>query len=133
MRWEQRFENYKKALAQLKEAIELSKTRELTKLELQGLVQSFEYTHELAWNTLKDFLEHKGVSNLFGSRDTTKEAFVQGLIENGEMWMKMINSRNLTTHSYDENTVKEITSSVTTEYFGLFEKLEMGLEKLLGQ
>jgi hypothetical protein len=68
----------------LKEAVELAKRRRLSRLEEQGLIQAFEYTHELAWNTLKDFLENRGVRNLYGSKDATREAFRSGLIENGE-------------------------------------------------
>ena len=99
IRWIQRFQNYRKALAQLNEALDLSKKRELSPLETQGLIQAFEYTHELAWNTLKDFLESKGVSHLYGSRDTTREAFAAGLLAEGDVWMQMIQSRNQTTHT----------------------------------
>jgi nucleotidyltransferase substrate binding protein (TIGR01987 family) len=62
------------------------------------LIQAFEYTHEMAWNTLKDFLEERGAGNLYGSRDATREAFRAGLIENGDTWMDMIKSRNLISH-----------------------------------
>ncbi len=97
-RWIQRFNNYKKALKQLEEAVELMEKRELSRLEKQGVIQSFEYTHELAWKTLKDFLVSRGNTNIFGSRDATKEAFTLGLIDNGEAWMQMIKSRNITSH-----------------------------------
>ncbi len=94
IRWIQRFNHFSKAFAQLKEAVELSKQRELSKLEEQGLIQAFEYTHELAWKVLRDFLEERGVQKIYGSKDATREAFKAGLIENGEVWMKMIESRN---------------------------------------
>ena len=96
IRWIQRFNHFTKALSQLRDAVELAQKRPLSKLEAQGLIQAFEFTHELAWNTLKDFLEERGVQNLYGSRDATREAFKTGLIENGEAWMNMIQSRNLT-------------------------------------
>src|SRR5271157_3917726 len=88
IRWIQRFQNYQKAFAQLIQAVELSRQRALSKLEKQGLIQGFEYTHELAWNTLKDFLEARGTTNLFGSRDATRAAFALGLLEQGEIWMQ---------------------------------------------
>jgi nucleotidyltransferase substrate binding protein (TIGR01987 family) len=114
----------------LKEAIELAQKRPLSKLEEQGLIQAFEFTHELAWNTLKDFLEERGVQNLYGSRDTTREAFKTDLIKNGEAWMDMIQSRNLTSHTYDEATAAKIVSAIRATYFTEFEALRSQLEKL---
>lgn len=84
IRWMQRFNHYKKALSQLREAVQLSQERSLSKLEEQGLIQAFEVTHELAWNTLKDFLESRGVHNLYGLKDTSREAFKAGLVTHGE-------------------------------------------------
>jgi hypothetical protein len=80
--WIQRFNHFSKAFSKLSEAVQLAQQRPLSKLEEQGLIQAFEYTHELAWNTLKDFLESRGVRNLYGSADTTRKAFKTGLIEN---------------------------------------------------
>jgi nucleotidyltransferase substrate binding protein (TIGR01987 family) len=84
------------------------------------LIHAFEFTHELAWNTLKDFLQSRGTSNLFGSKDATREAFAIGLIENGEAWMAMIQSRNQTTHTYDESTANEIAQAILTRYLNEF-------------
>ena len=98
--WVQRFSNYQKALNQLKEAVDLMETRDLSNLEKQGMIQVFEYTHELAWKTLNDFLKSRGNTEIYGSKDATREAFQLGLIEDGELWMKMIQSRNLTSHVY---------------------------------
>jgi nucleotidyltransferase substrate binding protein (TIGR01987 family) len=114
----------------LKEAVTLAQKRPLSKLEEQGLIQAFEFTHELAWNVLKDFLEERGVLNLYGSRDTTREAFKTRLIENGEAWMNMIQSRNLTSHTYDEVVAAEIASAIRTTYFTEFESLQSKLEEL---
>ena len=130
IRWVQRFNHFIKALSQLQEAVALAQQRPLSKLEEQGLIQAFEFTHELAWNTLKDFLEDRGVQNLYGSKDTTREAFRTGLITNGEAWMQMINSRNLTSHTYDEATAAQIVSAIRNTYFAEFEALRMRLEEL---
>lgn len=130
LRWQQRFSNYKKALQQLGEAIALSNTRELSNLEKQGLIQAFEYTHELAWSTLKDFLEHKGQKDIYGSRDASRKAFQLGIIEDGEIWMDMIQSRNKTSHTYNRETAEEIVTAVTTRYYELFISLA---EKLTEQ
>ncbi len=130
IRWIQRFNHFTKALSQLREAVILAQERPLSKLEEQGLIQAFEFTHELAWNTLKDFLEERGVQNLYGSRDTSREAFKTGLIENGEAWMDMIKSRNLTSHTYEEATAAEIASAIRATYFVEFEALQIKLEEL---
>ena len=129
-RWIQRFQNYQKALARLMQAAELSKQRGLTDLEQQGLVQAFEFTHELAWNTLKDFLESRGANGLFGSRDVTREAFANGLIENGDAWMNMIRHRNQSTHTYNEETVKAMVAVIMSVYVAEFGKLLGRLREL---
>jgi nucleotidyltransferase substrate binding protein (TIGR01987 family) len=123
IRWIQRYNNFKKAFSQLEEAVLLAQKRPLSKLEGQGLIQAFEFTHELAWNTLKDFLEDRGIQNLYGSKDTTRSAFQSGLIQNGEVWMNMILSRNLTSHTYDEKTADGIISAIRDAYTKEFREL----------
>ena len=130
IRWMQRFNHFSKAFAQLKEAVELSEQRQLSKLEEQGLIQSFEYTHERAWNTLKDFLQEHGVKNMYGSKDATREAFKSGLIENGEVWMKMIESRNLSSHTYNEDVATAIVSEIIHSYFAEFSAFHARMQKL---
>ncbi|PDW04520.1 nucleotidyltransferase substrate binding protein [Candidatus Viridilinea mediisalina] len=130
MRWHRRFKSFLKALAQLSEAVTLAQQRPLSKLEEQGLIQAFEFTHELAWKTLKDFLESRGVQHLYGSKDTTRAAFKTGLIENGQAWMDMIQSRNLTSHTYDEATATRIVSAIRTTYYATFEALRSKLDEL---
>jgi nucleotidyltransferase substrate binding protein (TIGR01987 family) len=117
IRWKQRFDNYGKAFHELKESMELTHVRPLTKLEKQGVIQGFEYTHELAWNLLKDYLELQGHVGLIGSRDTTREAFKRGLIGDGETWMQMIQSRNLTSHAYDRETAERIYAAIFPRFF----------------
>lgn len=130
IRWLQRFDNFKRALAQLHKAATLAGERKLSELEQQGLIQAFEFTHELAWNTLKDFLESNGVTELYGSVKTTRAAFARGLIENGEAWMEMIKSRNRTVHSYDQATADQIAGEILASYVAEFGKLEQRLETL---
>ncbi|HEX2868603.1 MAG TPA: nucleotidyltransferase substrate binding protein [Ignavibacteriales bacterium] len=130
IRWIQLFSNYIKALEQLKKAVELFRERELTKLEGQGLIQAFEFTHELAWNTLKDFLESRGNQPIYGSKDASKEAFRFGLIENGDIWLEMIQSMNMSSHTYDEKTAGQIISLVVNKYLNEFILLEQKLGDL---
>ncbi len=130
VRWHQRFSNYEKALTQLQDAVALSEQRELSPLEKQGLIQAFEYTHELAWKVLKDFLQSRGNIEIFGSKDATREAFSTGLVEDGETWMSMIKSRNLTSHTYDEKTVEEIVNLILGGYVPAFSSLYKKLQEL---
>lgn len=132
IRWQQRFSNYKKALLQLKSGVDLVAQRELSLLEKQGLIQAFEYTHELAWKTMKDFLDSRGsTEQIYGSKDATRQAFHFGLITQGEDWMKMVQSRNLTSHTYDEKTVEEIVDEILGNYIFRFEALEQKLSDIL--
>jgi nucleotidyltransferase substrate binding protein (TIGR01987 family) len=130
VRWLQRFDNYKRALAQLQDAVDLAGRRELSALERQGLVQAFEFTHELAWKTLKDFLEERGQVEFYGSRDATREAFAAGLITDGDLWMAMIASRNQTSHTYNEETVEDITGAILRDYAPAFQALRERLGRL---
>jgi nucleotidyltransferase substrate binding protein (TIGR01987 family) len=127
IRWRQRFSNFSKALAQLRKFVAQDV---LNELEAQGLIQCFEYTHELAWKTLKDFLESKGNASLFGSRDVTRAAFNLDLIYEGELWMAMIIDRNRTSQTYNSETAQAIVSNIKGNYFRLFEGLEKKLQSL---
>ncbi len=129
-RWIQRANSFERALSRLRAAITLAEERELSDLESQGLIQGFEYTHELAWKTMKNFFEAQGTTNLYGSRDTTRVAFRNGLIENGEVWMDMIEKRNLTTHTYDEDIANEVVMTIRNSYFHEFERLLIRLQQI---
>lgn len=131
IRWQQRFYNYNRALVELGDAVELSQIRKLTKLESQGLIQAFEYTHELAWKTLKDFIEERGNSQILGSKDATREAFALGLISQGEVWVSMVNSRNQTFHTYDESTAQQIVTLILNDYYPQFKLLQEKLQSFI--
>jgi len=123
VRWKQRFNNYLKAFLTLTEAVQLAQTRTLSRLEQQGLIQGFEFTHELAWSVLKDYLENKGISGLIGSKDATRSAFKNGLIGHGEDWMKMIEARNLSSHTYNLETAQEIADDIIGRFYPAFEEM----------
>jgi len=130
IRWQQRFANYKKALKQIQNASELASQRTLSELEQQGLIQTFEYTHELIWKTLKDFLAYQGNQAIYGSRDATREAFKLGLIDNGDIWMDMIKNRNQTSHTYNEEIAKEIADVILSDYIDEFILINNKLNRL---
>ena len=130
IRWHQRYDQFKKAYGQLDSAMQLMAERELTPLEKQGVIQAFEYTYELAWNSLKDYLRWQGVGDIVGSRDTIRESFNRGLIKDGETWMEMLVDRNRTSHTYNEATAESIVNNIKNKYHGLFKELENRLRQL---
>src|ERR1044072_9095379 len=130
VRWRQRLHSFRKAFRRLSDAANLAAERDLTELEQQGLIQAFEFTHELAWNVLKDYLQDQGYANLMGSKDATRTAFKNGLIENGEAWMAMIESRNQTSHTYNADLADEIATSILTRYVLEFENFQVRLASL---
>ena len=120
IRWEQRFSNFNKAFLKLSEAVLLNQERELSELEKQGLIQAFEYTHELAWKVMQDYLIYQGYTEIRGSRDATREAFRIELVTDGDNWMEMIKKRNLTSHTYNEETSEEIYKNIIEDFHPLF-------------
>ena len=108
IRYKQRLENFAKALSNLNEAVELASERPLSKLEQQGLLKSFEFTYELAWKSIKDYLEVQGLSGIIGSRDAFRLALQNGLINEGDTWQDMVDDRNLLSHDYDEKIATAI-------------------------
>lgn len=106
---------------------------EINEMEGQGLIQSFEYTYELAWTLMKDFFEDQRESDVMGSRDAFRLAFKRGLIEEGEVWMDMIKSRALTSHTYNEETAHEVVLSIRSGFFGELVKLQARFENLKQQ
>ena len=119
-RWKQRFSNYLQALQTLTDAVALAQQRPLTTLEQQGLIQGFEFTHELAWNVLKDYLEAQGFVGLIGSRNATRQAFKDALIQDGEAWMDMIKARNLSSHTYNTAIAAGIAADILSRFYPAF-------------
>lgn len=130
VRWRQRLQSFEKAFVRLSEGARLAGERDLSPLEKQGLIQAFEFTHELAWNVLKDYLESEGVQGVVGSKGATREAFKNGLITDGEVWMDMIKSRNQTSHTYNEKTANEITEAILTRYCAQFSRFQEQFSRL---
>ena len=124
IRWEQRFSNFNKALKRFQAAMDITENLDvpsaIADLQKEGLIQRFEYTHELAWNVMKDFEEYQGKTDVKGSRDATREAFKMGLIEDGQGWMDMIETRNDTSHTYNEDITEEIFVKIVKSYGPLF-------------
>jgi nucleotidyltransferase substrate binding protein (TIGR01987 family) len=128
IRWIQRFNNFNKALSKLQSAIWTLKEDDENETLKAGMIKFFEMVYELAWNTLKDYYENQGETNIQGSKDAIKLAFSRGLIGNSENWFKMVDSRKLSVHTYDENTANEIAEEIIGVYLGLFLQLQTRLQ-----
>jgi nucleotidyltransferase substrate binding protein (TIGR01987 family) len=128
LRWQLRFDNYRRALHQLSLAVELLQQRALSDLEKQGVIQAFEFVHELAWNVLKDFLEYEGISGLVGSRSAVREAFKRGLISEGQLWMDMVDKRNLSSHTYNKPVADALVGSILYTFHPAFVKLQADMQ-----
>ncbi len=129
IRWIQRFNNYRKALARLGEAVALAEERDLSDLEQQGLIQGFEFTFDLAWKTLQDYLRHhKRPNDNGGPNVIIEQALADGIIKGDEVWKAMKKSRDLTSHSYDGETADDIAENILDAYHGLFIQLETRLQ-----
>ncbi|MFZ9738835.1 MAG: nucleotidyltransferase substrate binding protein [Prochlorotrichaceae cyanobacterium] len=127
VRWRQRFQNYQKALNQLRKFIEKG---ELNELEQQGLIKAFEYTYELAWKVMKDYYEAQGEIGIQGSRDAIRLAFQRGLIEAGDEWMMMIKSRVNSVHTYNQVLAEQVSQDIQNVYFSLFVTFEEKMQQL---
>ncbi|RLD52469.1 MAG: nucleotidyltransferase [Bacteroidetes bacterium] len=126
IRWHQRFENFSKAFQQFKDAY--LKYNELSDLEKEGMIQRFEYNFELAWKTLKDYLEAQGSIVKF-PREVIKEAFKNEIITDGEIWMEMLDNRNLSVHTYDEAVFLSLTDKIAQKYYKAIEQVYLYLKK----
>lgn len=126
IRWKQRFDNYSKVIHRLLEGLDNSDNNSPDLLK-EGIIQRFEFTHELAWKLMKDYLVYEGIQNITGSRSATREAFNKGLIDNGQVWMDMIESRNMTVHTYRDDILEKEFQKIKTDYapllFRFYEKM----------
>ena len=136
IRWVQRFSNFCKALNRLKQAVKILSERmeasqEVDELLKEGLIQRFEYTHELAWKVMKDYAEYQGYTEIRGSRDAFRKAFEMNIISD-KRWMNSIEDRNLTSHNYDDETAEEIYEAIVNVYYPLFLDFEHRMLPLSG-
>lgn len=134
IRWQQRFENYSRALNRLVKAAEIVASRieygeDVDDLLEEGLVQRFEYTHELAWNTMKDYEAYQGYTDIRGSRDAIRKALEIGLIDD-ERWMESLVDRNKSSHNYDDIIIGGVVDNILKVYLPLFTRFENKMRSL---
>lgn len=113
----QKVENYQNALKRLEEAITRYQAAPGDTLYRDGLIQRFEFTFELAWKSLKEYMEDQGmVMTIISPRSVLKEAYAAGMIDNPDIWNEAVDSRNLMSHIYDEETAISIADRVSSEF-----------------
>ena len=125
VRWKQRLSNFEQSFHLLRESLSI-KTPDIT--QKAGIIQFFEMTFELAWKTLKDYLQEQGFNQILSPRDSFKKAFELGLIEDGHTWIKALDDRNMTTHTYNEIIANEVLILIRNTYFPLLQKLHQKLQ-----
>lgn len=130
IRWHQRLQNFGAALDDMTLDMKILSQRKLSRIEEKGLIKSFEFTYEMAWNTIKDYYENEGDVDIQGSRSAIRLAFKRGLIENGQLWMDMIKSRIKTVHTYNKETADEIAEKIIKHYYPEFITLHKKLIQL---
>lgn len=124
-RWQQRFQNFDRAFKQFSQ-IALADLDKLSDLEKEGYVQRFEYTFELAWKTLKDYLLENG-QDLSSPKEIIRQAFQNEIIVEGEVWMEALKKRNLTSHTYDDVVLNKTITFLKDEFYTVLAKLHSRL------
>ncbi|MDR2884663.1 MAG: nucleotidyltransferase substrate binding protein [Deferribacteraceae bacterium] len=127
LRWRQRFQNYETSLVELRGALEKT---EYTKLERAGLIQLFEISFELAWKTVKDLLSYEGYT-INSPKETLRQAFASGIIIEGELWLNALDTRNLFSHTYNNQLAEEAVALIKDMYTPLLFALEATLKSRL--
>lgn len=123
IRWQYRFQNFSRALSLLNEALE-GEVSDLNDLEKEGVIQRFEYTFELSWNTLKDRLEYDGVlMQSVTPRSVIRTAIATGLVADGQTWMNMLEDRRNTSHRYDAGLLESVLSNIQNNYLPILKTL----------
>lgn len=129
IRWRQRFSNYKSAIFRLDETIDFyvenkdTKDNRIIVVSQIAMIKAFEFTLELSWNLIKDYLEYDGVDNISGSRDAIRKAYSNGIIQDAQEWLNMINDRNLSSHTYNQSVALELSVKIVEKYYFLFKEL----------
>ncbi|MBF0148382.1 MAG: nucleotidyltransferase substrate binding protein [Magnetococcales bacterium] len=123
IRWKQRYDNFDRAIVLLRE-VEERGFDTLSQLEKEGAIQRFEFAFELAWKTLKDYLEEQGVLvDPVTPRNVVKAAFAAKLLEDAQVWLEMMQHRNLLSHRYDQKTFDTALDALQSRYFPALDRL----------
>lgn len=132
LRWHQRFENLQRALSQLQAAITAHGARPNDELIVIALIKAYEFSFELSWKTLRDLLAWNGLDVKL-PREVLKQAFATGLLENGQLWIDMLEQRNLMAHTYDQARAQQAAALICERYWPELQGLQRSLQERIHQ
>jgi len=115
IRWKQRFDNLQSAYQRLQHAIQVNEQTPDNDLIQMALIKAFEMTFELSWKTMKDYLNYNGIDVKL-PREVIKQGFANDIIVNGQLWMDMLEDRNLMAHTYDEARAIKAVNHICQHY-----------------
>ncbi|MEB2778997.1 nucleotidyltransferase substrate binding protein [Algoriphagus persicinus] len=130
VRWIQRFANFRKAMNHLENSLQIPHPDIVQKA---GIIHFFEMSFELAWNMVKDYLEEQGFVDIKSPRSALKKAFEMNILENGHAWMDLLQDRNLTAHTYDEQKASDMEQLISNKYFPLLKALLLSFKEKLNE
>lgn len=129
-RLREKLEDFSKALNRLKEALERDQSDDIV---LDAVIQRFEFTYELSWKLIKAYMSYSGIADVKTPRQAFKEAFAAGLIDEGDVWLEMLDDRNLTSHTYDQSTARRVYEKVKNIYYPAMSKLKEAISREIEQ
>jgi nucleotidyltransferase substrate binding protein (TIGR01987 family) len=129
-RWIERLATFQKAMVKLSDVVSLYQQHPLNEYERDSLIKRFEFTYEMAWKLMMSYEKENGVTSILGSKDVVRHAYNMTLIENGEAWMDMIDTRNQTSHLYDEQMAADVTDEIIHNYYPLLVGLQTKMKLL---
>lgn len=128
IRWKQRFQNFDNAYQTFFRTLERQASEPEDEIIQMALIQAFEFTYELAWNVMKDYLENEGFDEVRNAKQTIRTAFQAELISDAEGWMETIQKRNMTSHAYNQTILQETVTFIAQEFFPLARRLREDLK-----
>ena len=129
IRWKQRFNNFEKAYLSLIDSQEALENDPGNDFIQDSLIQRYKYTLELAWKTMKDYLENEGFMDVTSPKKAVRKAFQERIIQDGDGWIRALDDRNKTSHAYDENMAKEVIESITEQHIPIFRDFYLYMKK----
>lgn len=129
-RLREKLSDYSRALKRLEEALERDQSDDIV---LDAVIQRFEFTYELSWKLIKAYMSYSGIADIKTPRQAFKEAFAAGLIEEGDVWLEMLDDRNLTSHTYDQSTARRVYEKVKNRYYPAMSKLKEAISREIEQ
>lgn len=132
-KWYERLDIYKNAIDRLTEVVALNKQRSLNQFERDSLIKRFEFSYEMAWKLMMSYEKENGIFEILGSKDVIRQAFKLSLVNNGEAWLEMVETRNRTSHLYDEEMATDVMDEIIYTYYPLLMELRETMVQMMNK